>query len=115
MKTKNLNIMNIAKKFSGALFIGLIGLSLHSCQSDPNSPGLEYMPDMYRSPALEPNMQQADEYAADSQEVRLPAVGSIPRGFMPFTIPIIGSNRHTVTVIIHPPSLFISSPKQNSI
>jgi mono/diheme cytochrome c family protein len=45
------------------------------------------MPDMYRSPALEPNMQQQDEYAADSQAVRLPAVGSIPRGFMPFSIP----------------------------
>jgi mono/diheme cytochrome c family protein len=45
------------------------------------------MPDMYRSPALEPNMQQKDEYAADSQAVRLPAVGTIPRGFMPFSIP----------------------------
>lgn len=27
---------------------------LYSCVSDPDSPGLEYMPDMYRSPAIEP-------------------------------------------------------------
>lgn len=32
-------------------------------------------------------MQQTDEYAADSAEVRLPAEGTIPRGFMPFSIP----------------------------
>jgi mono/diheme cytochrome c family protein len=28
-------------------------LTLASCGGDPNSPGLEYMPDMYRSPAVE--------------------------------------------------------------
>ena len=26
---------------------------MYSCTSDPNSPGVEYMPDMYRSPAVE--------------------------------------------------------------
>ena len=87
MKRNDLNIMSIAKKVSGALFIGLIGLSLHSCTSDPNSPGVEYMPDMYRSRALEPNMLQEDEFAADSMVMRLPAEGTIPRGFMPFMIP----------------------------
>lgn len=29
---------------------------LYSCSMDPDSPGLEYMPDMYRSPAIEPYM-----------------------------------------------------------
>lgn len=34
--------------------VGLISvLSMHSCASDPNSPGVEYMPDMYQSPAVE--------------------------------------------------------------
>mgnify|MGYP000429182329 CR=1 FL=1 len=28
-------------------------LALSSCKEDPNSPGVEYMPDMYRSPSLE--------------------------------------------------------------
>ena len=86
MKRNDLNILKMVKKVTGAFFIGLLGLTLHSCSSDPNSPGLEYMPDMYRSPALEPNMQQADEYAKDSAEVRLPGENTIPRGFMPFGI-----------------------------
>ena len=29
------------------------GVLLSSCTTDPNSPGVEYMPDMYRSPAVE--------------------------------------------------------------
>ena len=30
-----------------------ISMMFASCVNDPNSPGLEYMPDMYRSPAVE--------------------------------------------------------------
>lgn len=86
MKRNELNISRMIKQVSGALFIGLLALGAQSCTSDPNSPGLEYMPDMYRSPALEPNMQQADQYSADSSEVRLPAEHSIARGYMPFAI-----------------------------
>ena len=86
MKRNDLNTMKLVKHLTGALFIGLLGLGMQSCTSDPNSPGIEYMPDMYRSPALEPNMQQMDEYAQDSAEVRLPAENTIPRGFMPFGI-----------------------------
>lgn len=86
MKRNDLNISKLVKHLSGAFFIGLLGLSLHSCTSDPNSPGVEYMPDMYRGPALEPNMMQEDEYSADSSVVRMPAEGTIPRGFMPFSI-----------------------------
>lgn len=86
MKRNDLNISRMIKQLSGALFIGLLAIGAQSCTSDPNSPGLEYMPDMYRSPALEPNMQQADEYSADSSVVRMPAENTIPRGYMPFAI-----------------------------
>jgi len=37
--------------FVGSFSIGVLLLS--SCTSNADSPGLEYMPDMYRSPALE--------------------------------------------------------------
>lgn len=37
----------------GASLILFILLIISSCISDPDSPGLEYMPDMYRSPAIE--------------------------------------------------------------
>ena len=35
----------------GALSLMVVGMA--SCGGDPNSPGVEYMPDMYRSPAVE--------------------------------------------------------------
>jgi mono/diheme cytochrome c family protein len=47
---------------------------LASCTKDPNSPGYEYMPDMYRSGAVEAYV----DYEKDSISARLPAVGTIP-------------------------------------
>ncbi|MCC6541211.1 MAG: cytochrome c [Flavobacteriales bacterium] len=33
--------------------LSLMAMGMASCGGDPNSPGMEYMPDMYRSPAVE--------------------------------------------------------------
>lgn len=70
----------------------LIGLSsfallLASCGGDPNSPGIEYMPDMYRGPAVEAyvNYGQDPYLFADSvvlkqrntQSARLPVAGTV--------------------------------------
>jgi mono/diheme cytochrome c family protein len=33
--------------------LGLLVLGISSCTTDANSPGIEYMPDMYQSPAVE--------------------------------------------------------------
>ena len=65
--------------------LACLSLVMFSCVSDPNSPGLEYMPDMYRSPSLETYGENA--FFADSMNARTPATGSIPRGFMPFGYP----------------------------
>lgn len=46
MKLNNLNINRLF------LFCG-IAFTMIACSSDPLSPGIEYMPDMYRSPAIE--------------------------------------------------------------
>ncbi|MEZ4721982.1 MAG: cytochrome c [Flavobacteriales bacterium] len=56
-----------------------------SCSPDPQSPGVEYMPDMYRTPALEP--YSGNSNYPDSMEARVPAEGSIPRGYLPYGIP----------------------------
>lgn len=40
-------------KFTKSILAVVVVLGLGSCTEDPNSPGLEYMPDMYRSPAIE--------------------------------------------------------------
>ena len=58
-----------------------------SCTTDPNSPGIEYMPDMYRSPAIEAYVDcgedpyyVTEEVAAEQRSTmsaRKPALGSI--------------------------------------
>lgn len=63
-------------------------LVLASCTNDPNSPGLEYMPDMYRSPAIEAYVDYGqdpynfDEELAQEQRsqssARQPVTGTIP-------------------------------------
>jgi len=76
------------KKIYLILFV-LVTLGFSSCVTDENSPGLEYMPDMYRSPAIEAYVDYGfDEYkpgmTADSaawmrtqQSVKLPPEGTI--------------------------------------
>ena len=44
----------IFKAIASLSGVALIGLMIGSCNSNPDSAGLEYMPDMYRSPAIEP-------------------------------------------------------------
>lgn len=63
-------------------------LALQSCKSDPNSPGFEYMPDMYRSVGYE--SYSINPNFGDSLSARLPVSGTIPRngmytGYAPFT------------------------------
>ena len=56
-----------------------------SCiKENPDSPGFEYFPDMYRSPIPETNLMFVNEVSKDSLGNRLPAEGTIPRGWTPF-------------------------------
>lgn len=68
-----------------ALTIVASGLFLYSCKSDPNSPGFEYMPDMYRSPSIE--AYSANSFYMDSMSTRKPVENTIPRGFDPYPYP----------------------------
>jgi mono/diheme cytochrome c family protein len=74
--------------FTG-LTIASLGMALMaSCTGDPNSPGVEYMPDMYRSPAIEAYVDYGqdpyhytEELAKEQrqrQSARKPADGTIP-------------------------------------
>ncbi|MCB0794950.1 MAG: cytochrome c [Flavobacteriales bacterium] len=61
---------------------------LSACGGDPNSPGVEYMPDMYRSPAMEAYLDHGqDPYYFDDavvkaqrerQSARKPVAGTVP-------------------------------------
>lgn len=96
-------------KYIGKISLAVVAASsLFSCTSDPNSPGVEYMPDMYRSPSYETYIKKGDLDSAafyerqegkgyDSLELAmlynslkngnsrfLPAKGTVPMGFTPF-------------------------------
>lgn len=57
-----------------------VAIAFTGCVSDPQSPGLEYMPDMYRSPAYK--AYTVNPNFADSTSARRPVAGTIPRGGM---------------------------------
>jgi len=69
-------------------------MALSSCKEDPNSPGVEYMPDMYRSPALEAYIDYGDNKHMDWTQNRKDDAGIIPvhsrlpvAGTIPFSTP----------------------------
>lgn len=73
--------MKKIKHITTALFAGtILSLLIVAC-NDPQSPGTEYMPDMYRSPAIE---TYVDYNYPDSATARLAPENSIPRGYKPY-------------------------------
>jgi mono/diheme cytochrome c family protein len=80
MKMNNKKV-NLA--VTGALALMLLS-GLTSCgKKDPNSPGVEFMPDMYRSPSLE----YYSTHVLDGDTVdnaKLPVIGTVARGYMPY-------------------------------
>ena len=47
----------------------LAAAMMTSCTTDPNSPGVEYMPDMYRSPAVEAYVDYGEDPYYVTEEV----------------------------------------------
>jgi len=56
-----------------------------SCKRNPQSPGLEYMPDMYRSVAYE--TYDVNPNLPDSMSAQVAPSNTIPRGFEPYPYP----------------------------
>lgn len=71
---------------SVAAVVGCVAVGFTSCEKkDANSPGVEFMPDMYRSPSLESNMSYTSfETGELKQANRLPVKGTIARGYLPY-------------------------------
>lgn len=68
-----------------------------SCTSDPNSPGHEYMPDMYRSPAVEPYV----DYGEVRNVIREDLKGSLSAMTPPlFTVPYYGTDSTEVAMML---------------
>src|SRR4051812_6641070 len=70
-----------------AAFAGLLLAGLSACgKKDPNSPGVEFFPDMYRSPSLEYyNVNVIDGDTINN--AMMPVAGTVARGFLPYAYP----------------------------
>lgn len=72
------------KALTSFTVLAVSALILGGCTADPDSPGLEYMPDMYRSPAIEPYVDYGEIRGRIQEDVKLnlsamtPPSGSIP-------------------------------------
>lgn len=67
------------------LTAAIFTLMIASCGKDPKKPGLEFMPDMYRTTAYK--VYSANSNFKDSLTMRHPVAGSIPRGYEFFPYP----------------------------
>ena len=72
-----------------AITFGIV-VALSSCmKTDPNSPGYEYMPDMYRSPSYE--TYSVNPNFADGMTAQKPVEGTITRGEHPYAVSAINN------------------------
>lgn len=72
------------KQFVNTIFSAVIISMVFIACGDPQSPGVEYMPDMYRSPAIEVYVDY--EFPDSSTSLKAPE-NSIPRGYKPYNYP----------------------------
>jgi mono/diheme cytochrome c family protein len=78
--------MNILRtKLYSGLTLAVVAVFAVSCSKGPESPGYEFMPDMYRSAAVK--AYEPSERFADSVSALVPVKGSIPRGYDFFHYP----------------------------
>jgi hypothetical protein len=83
---------------AGSLLAGMTACG----KKDDNSPGVEFMPDMYRSPSLEYyNVHTIDGDTMNS--ARLPVKGTVARGFIPYSYPNTPEGYEMAGVNLHNP------------
>ena len=70
---------------------------LPSCESDPDSPGNEYMPDMYRSPAIEVYVDYGEIRGRENKELKSKlSAKHTPK----YTIPFVGTDEEHVKMMM---------------
>ena len=84
----------LSKLISPVSIVFAGGLFLQSCTSDPLSPGLEYMPDMYRGPAYE---AYGESPFSESGSALKPVAGTVPR-FNDETLPYFEPYQYPNTI-----------------
>jgi mono/diheme cytochrome c family protein len=84
-----MNIHSFSAKNIALTSVVAAMLAFSSCKRDPLSPGVEYMPDMYRSPSYEAYGENG--IYKDGMAARKPVTGTVSRGYsvtgdVPFNI-----------------------------
>lgn len=103
MTMKKVNRIISLMAVFGCVTIGITSCSKH----DANSPGVEFAPDMYRSPSLESNLYYVIKNEDGTTDTvisnRLPVAGTIPRGFMPYGYPNTPEGYEAAGLNLHNP------------
>lgn len=87
-------------KFKAVASLTLISVSmviLGSCTADADSPGLEYMPDMYRSPAIEPYVDYGEVRGKVNDNFKTKMSALVPPTG---TVPYFGKDSATVSLML---------------
>jgi mono/diheme cytochrome c family protein len=84
--------MNKALKYNislvGSAMLGIV-MMMSSCTKDPNSPGVEYMPDMYRSPSYETYSE--NPILPHNMTAQEPVEGTMSRGEWPYSASLVNA------------------------
>jgi mono/diheme cytochrome c family protein len=85
------------KAFASIAIVAASTLILGSCTSNPDSSGSEYMPDMYRSPAIEPYVDYGEVRGKSNDDFRMTRSALVPPAN---TIPYYGKDSATVRMML---------------
>ena len=85
------------KALASLTVVAASALLLGACSSNPDSPGLEYMPDMYRSPAIETYVDFGEIRGRINEAVKMELSAKVP----PMgSIPYYGTDSSTVSLML---------------
>ncbi|MES2587946.1 MAG: cytochrome c [Bacteroidota bacterium] len=87
----------IVKTIGKVSMIVVAGFVIGSCTSNPDSSGLEYMPDMYRSPAIEPYVDYGEVRGRQNEKLSMNLSALTPPSN---TIPFFGTNKEEVMMML---------------
>lgn len=87
----------VIKAVSGISLIAISGWFMTACTTDPDSSGLEYMPDMYRSPSIEPYVDYGEVKGRENATLKMTQSAMTPPMH---TIPYYGTDEAEVLMML---------------
>jgi mono/diheme cytochrome c family protein len=87
----------VYRKITSLIGVAITCVVVASCTSDPNSPGHEYMPDMYRSPAIEPYVDYGEVRGLIHTDLNESLSAMTPPIF---TVPYYGTDSAEVSIML---------------